>query len=86
MSARYEQGCASSTGGVGDVGLCCSDLGPETWEAASGDRCNSDGGRGGQSSTGWLSNLSRSASAPPASRLHMTRMAVFRAMSAGNDL
>ena len=45
MSDHYQQCCASSTGGVGDVGLCCTDLGPETWEAASSDRCNSDEGR-----------------------------------------
>jgi hypothetical protein len=46
MSARYEQGCASSTGAVGDVGICCSDLGPETWEAAPGDRCKATVGKG----------------------------------------
>ena len=53
MSARYEQGCASSTGGVGDVGLRCTDLGPETWEADSSDRCIRDTRRGAQSSIGW---------------------------------
>ena len=53
MSARYEQVCASSTGGVGDVGLCCTDLGPETCEADCGERCIRDTRAGAQSSIGW---------------------------------
>src|SRR4249919_2347550 len=36
MSSHHDQCHASSSAGVGDVGLRCTDLGPETCEADSG--------------------------------------------------
>src|SRR5512133_2106139 len=39
MSSNDDQCRASSNAGVGDVGLCCTDLGPETCEADCGERC-----------------------------------------------
>src|SRR5512133_2726746 len=46
MSSNDDQCRASSNAGVGDVGLCCADLGPETCEADCGERCNKNTRRG----------------------------------------